>query len=149
VRQVDLDELTYQIFSGLRSWTPSVRARVFAPAHKQRPFTRSCATDTICRKLSLWDFIDPADPGHPLSLKQVSAIFEAAVDTFPGAIARLWLSGHHDREREAHSAAAILLAKSLQSLEILSPTSLDQHGTRMVWFTMPVAPDYAFGPSWP
>lgn len=34
--QVNLDELTYQIFSGLRGWTISVRRKVFAPIHKRR-----------------------------------------------------------------------------------------------------------------
>lgn len=149
MRQVDLDELTYQLFSGLRSWTPSVRARVFAPPHKRGAFARSIAADAICRKLTVWDFIDPADPRHPLSPKQVSAIFQAAIDTFPGAIPGLWLSRQHDREREAQQAAAIVLAGSLQPLEILSPTSLDHHGARMVRFPKPSAPDYAFQPSWP
>lgn len=149
MRQVDLDELTYQIFSGLRSWTPSVRMRVFAPVHKRRPGTRSRAADTICGKLTLWEFLDPADQYRRLSLQEVARRFLGSIETFPGAIPALWLSRQHDREREAHAAAAILLATSLDSLEILSPTSLDHHGTRMVWFTMPAAPEHAFGPSWP
>lgn len=149
MRQVDIDELTYQIFSGLRSWTPSVRTRVFAPAHKRRPGTRSRAAETICGKLTLWEFLDPADGYRRLSSKEIAIRFVAAIDAFPGAVSSLWLSGQHDRQREAHAAASILLAASLEPFEVVSPTSLDHHGTRMVWFTMPAAPDYAFRPNWP
>lgn len=149
MRQVDLDELTYQIFSGLRSWTPSVRTRVFAPAHKRRPGTRSRAADTICEKLTVWEFLDPADQYRRLSPKEIATQFVAAIDKFPGALASLWLSGQHDRQREAHAAASILLAAALDPIEVLSPTSLDHHGTRMVWFTMPAAPAYAFQAHWP
>ena len=149
MRQVDIDELTYQIFSGLRSWTPSVRTRVFAPPYKRHPSTRTLAADRICEKLTVWEFIDPDDRHRQLSLREIATRFVSAVDTFPGAIPALWLSGQPVRQREAHAAASILLAAALNPLEILSPTSLDHHGTRMVWFTMPAAPDYAFGPRWP
>lgn len=149
MRQVDLDELTYQIFSGLRSWTPSVRMRVFAPISKRRDVDLEIACNGICGKLRVWDFLDPERLDAPLPLEEVSAIFFAAVECFPGAIGGLWLSGVQEREREAHAAAAILLTQAVDHLEVLSPTSLHHHGLRMVTFPTISAPDHAFLQRWP
>lgn len=149
MRQVDLDELTYQIFSGLRSWTPSVRKRVFAPIAKRQLVEIELACDRICASLRVWDFIDPDRPISPLTLKELAKVFAAATERFPGSIAGLWLSGVPDREREAHNAAAMLLTRSIDHLEVLSPTSLDHHGLRMVTFPTITAPDHAFLPRWP
>lgn len=149
MRQVDNDELTYQIFSGLRGWTASVRAGVFAPAHRRHPFARSVAADKVCGKLTSWDFIDPAKPAEPIALKQVSTLFEGAIGSFPGAISKLWMSGQRDREREAHTAAAILLAGALDGLEVLSPTSILHLGLQRLSFPQLQAPDHAFRANWP
>ena len=149
MRQVDQDELTYQIFSGLRRWTPSVRKRVFAPPHKRHPFAWGAAADGICGSLRTWDFIDPADPQTPLSLDQISNLFEAAIADFPGAVARLWLSGQRDREREAHAATAIFLAQSLDHLEVLSDTEIVHLGVQRLYFPQIEAPAHAFAAHWP
>lgn len=149
MRQVDLDELTYQIFSGLRCWTVSTRRRIFAPIAKREDIDVTIACEALAEKLPIWSFIDLVRPNASLSLKEVSAVFEAEVLRFPGAIADLWLSGIREREREAQSGAAILLAGALGHLEILSPTSLVYHGLRMVWFRLREAPEYAFLPRWP
>ena len=149
MRQVDLDELTYQIFSGLRCWTVSTRRRIFAPIAKREDVDVTIACEALAEKLRIWSFIDSIRPDAPLSLKEVSAVFEAEALRFPGAIADLWMSGIRDREREAQSAAAILLAGALGRLEILSPTTLVHHGARMVRFSLREAPEYAFLPRWP
>jgi hypothetical protein len=85
----------------------------------------------------------------PLARETISACLVAEIDRFPGALAGLWMSGVHDREREAQSAAAVLFAAALDRFEILSPTELEQFGAKIVRFGMPPAPDYAFQPRWP
>jgi hypothetical protein len=149
VRQVDLDELTFQLFSGLRAWTWSVRKRVFAPLAKRRDVDIKIATDQIVAKLRIWEFYDTSALPIPLARDTISACVAAEIDRFPGAVPGLWMSGVHDREREAQSAAAMLLAAALNRFEILSPTELEQFGAKIVRFRMPPAPDYAFQPRWP
>ena len=149
MRQVDLDELTYQIFSGLRSWTPSVRRRVFAPLATRRDSDISFALEGLRRSLKTWSFIDPAMPALTIAVPEVVAGLIPVVKSFPGAIPALWMSGQYTREREAQAAAAALLAQALVPFEILSSVPLVQFGARVVFFRCPEAPAYAFAPRWP
>lgn len=149
MRQVDLDELTYQIFSGLRTWTASVRSRVFAPIAKRRDVHIRIAADQILPKLRCWTFIDLAAPAEAISMERISGLLVDATLALPGAIPALWRSGQQEREREARAAAAALFARALAHFEILSETTLAPHGARVVWFRTPEAPAYAFASSWP
>jgi len=149
MRQVDDDELTYQIFSGLRRWTWSVRKRVFAPLHQRRDVSINIAADMVCESLRIWTFVDPAFPHECIALKQISGRFAEATSAFPGAIACLWLSNVQDRQKEAQAAAALLLAASIADLEVLSETSILHLGIQPVRFPKIEAPDLAFQPSWP
>lgn len=149
MRQVDLDELTYQVFAGLRSWTPSVRKRVFAAVSKRRDVDIEIALDGVRRSLRTWLFIDPAHPGATVPVAEIATGLIPVIKRFPGAIPSLWMSGQHIREREAQAAAAILLAQALEPFEILSGVPLIHFGARVVFFTLPEAPPHAFAPRWP
>ncbi|HEV7287750.1 hypothetical protein [Sphingomonas sp.] len=149
MRQVDLDELTYQIFAGLRSWTPSVRKRVFAPVPKRRDVDIEIALDGVRRSLKTWAFIDSAQPSAAVPIAEIATALIPVIKGFPGAIPSLWMSGQYIREREAQAAAAILLAQALEPFEILSGVPLIHFGARVVFFTLPEAPAYAFAPRWP
>lgn len=149
MRQVDLDELTYHIFSGLRAWTPSVRAKIFAPMAKRYDVHISIASDQMASRLRCWLIIDPANPEVELPAEQLAPVFYNAVLNFPGAIPALWATRVHEREREAQAAAAILLTRALDRFEFLSDLSLSQCGVRVLQFPQPSAPNYAFAPSWP
>lgn len=147
MRQVDLDELTYHLFSGLRAWTPSKRARLFAPIGKRNDVWRRIEAEALAHRMANWILLDPT--GAELDAGEIEALFAAAIDALPGAIADLWASRQHDREREAQAATAFLLAQALDRFEILADTTLAPHGTRVVWFRVPAAPDHAFAPRWP
>jgi hypothetical protein len=149
IRQVDLDELTYQVFAGLRSWTPSVRKRVFAPVAKRRDVDIEIALDGVRRSLKTWLFIDSARPSAAVPIAEIATRLVPVIQRFPGAIPSLWMSGQQTREREAQAAAAILLSQALDPFEILSTVPLIHFGARVVFFTLPEAPPYAFAPSWP
>lgn len=149
MRQVDLDELTYQVFTGLRSWTWATRKRVFAPVSSRRDASVEIALDGLRLSLSTWQFIDPATPAVTVPVADVVRGLIPVIKAFPGAIPALWMSGQRQREREAQAAAAILLTEALHPFEILSSVSLVQFGARVVFFRMPEAPAYAFAPRWP
>ena len=149
MRQVDLDELTYQLFAGLRSWTPSVRKRVFAPVAKRRDVDIEFALEGVRRSLKTWSFVDPDQPSVTVAVAEIATGLIPVIKRFPGAIPSLWMSGQYIREREAQAAAAILLAQALDPFEILSAVPLIHFGARVVFFTLPEAPAYAFAPRWP
>ena len=149
MRQVNLDELTYQIFSGLRGWTVTVRRKVFAPIHKREAVDLHIAANSVCAKLRSWSFMDPSHSNESLPMEAVSARLSAALPAFPGAIGALWLSGDRDREREAHAAAAVLLADALAPLEVLSATALFHFGMQEVRFPQIDAPVHALQSRWP
>ena len=149
LRQVDRDELTYQVFAGLRSWTWATRKRVFAPVASRRDVDIEIALDGLRRSLSTWQFIDTATPAVTVPVADVAAGLIPVIKSFPGAIPALWLSGQREREREAQAAAAVLLAEALGRFEILSGAPLLQHGFRTLLFRCPEAPAYAFAHRWP
>ena len=149
LRQVDRDELTYQVFAGLRSWNWATRKRVFAPASARRDVDIDIALGGLRRSLSTWQFIDAATPVLPMPVAHVVAGLIPVIKAFPGAIPALWMSGQHEREREAQAAAAILLTEALDPFEILSSVPLQQQGIRTLFFRCPEAPAYAFAPRWP
>ena len=68
---------------------------------------------------------------------------------FPGAIADLWLSGVHEREKEARAAAATLMAAALDRFVIHSDTSIMHLGIQTVKFPPVEAPAYALLTRWP
>lgn len=148
MRQVDRDELVYTLFYGLRCWRVSVRRRVFAPLVKRHPSARNIACDGVAARLRHFTILSPHKPEAPLSEEALSALFVGALDTAPGAIACLWLSGVREREREGHAALAHHLADALGPYEILCDTSL---GTRdvAVTFPAPLLAPHALRDRWP
>lgn len=149
VRQVGLDELTYQLFAGLRTWTSATRKRVFTTDASCRDSQIEIALEGVRRSLSTWMFVDPAAPAISVPVAEVASRLVPVIKSFPGAIPALWLSGQRDREREAQAAAAMILAAALSPFEILSTVPLDRHGARVVFFNCPQPPAYAFGAHWP
>lgn len=146
MRQVDRPELTYSVFASLRHWTHTTRRDVFAPIAKRRQVSVWLAAQVVADKLRLSgvELWSPAT-GEPLPRDGLTAVIEAAIDAFPGAIGKLWLSGVRQREQEARSTAANLITDALDPFQVLTNAPF---GTTLFFPDMP-RHELALAPTWP
>lgn len=145
MRQVNRDEFTYAIFAALRRWRFTQRRAVFAPIAKRRQMDVWCAAQEVTDALRLGKFEFWTPSMEPLSRDPMTAIIEAAIEAFPGAIGKLWLSGIQAREHEARATAANLIADALADFEVLSEAP---YGTTLFFPDTP-RHAHALAPTWP
>lgn len=143
MRQVDQDELTYALFSAMRGWSVSVRRYLFQPKNEHDRRWPEIIGKQISQNLGLYHFID-AD-GRVLGADDRMTLFAGTIESFPGAVGKLWLSPQHERQRDARLAAAVLMHRALEPYEVLTDAP---YGTTL-FFPDLVAPAYAFAATWP
>jgi hypothetical protein len=145
MRQVNVDELTWLLYSGLRSWTWTVRKGIFAPIATRKDVLRRIACDKVVIPLKPHEFLDPENAYAAASPEALAGRLVEALGTLPGAIPALWLSRVDARHKEAQTATAVIFAEALVGYEIVSETP------RGIVFKFPnlVAPPHALQPRWP
>lgn len=143
MREVDRAELTYVIYSGLRTWSFTMRKQVFDRRDPRLEARRRAACEKIAIRLGYIDVFD--DAGRQLGREQLTSIFVAAVDAFPGAIVKLWTSRVRDREREAQGAAANLLADAIAGYHVVTDSPAGDTVTYPTIVTVP----HAMMDAWP
>jgi len=142
VRQVDRDELTYALFAAMRGWSVSVRRSLFGRTGEAELW-RAIVGKQVSHSLRIYDFIDGS--GEALGEDGRHELFARAIDGFPGAVGKLWLSPEQARQRDARLAASVLLYRALERYEVLTA---GPYGATLGFPTI-TAPDYAFAPTWP
>ncbi|WP_380925510.1 hypothetical protein [Sphingomonas leidyi] len=120
MRKVDHDELVFVIYHELRNWGVGYRRAIFKPSPDPRARPAETPAKMVATVLRRVEVIDTARPAVPLTVEELTALFVRAIDAFPGAIGKLWLSRSADRETEARTAAANLLADALAPFFVLS-----------------------------
>jgi hypothetical protein len=145
MRQVDHDEFTYMVYCGLRKWTHTGRHALFAPLAKRRSDSGISAAKPVVEQLRYLEILSPAAGYADLDADARTALIGAAIDALPGAIGKLWLSGHHPREIEARETAACLIADAFDPFEVLASTS--RH--KLLKFPAPKRYEHALHPTWP
>ncbi|NLS28139.1 hypothetical protein S2M10_31480 [Sphingomonas sp. S2M10] len=148
MRQVDRDELTYQIYSGMRHWR---RADIKAMFQARRP---QLAAEVLARELGRLSIFDVA-AARDLDRTELQLVVIAAIEAFPGALRSMWLSSVPDRWRDARATAANLVADALDRFKVLrTVTSAGDgpvHGERPEGLHFPdvQVAEAAMRPAWP
>jgi hypothetical protein len=148
MRQVDHDELTYTIYTGMRPWSVTRARQIFGGYRERMEIDRQIACGVIVARLhqhmSVWDLTARFE--H-VGKDRITDILGQAMSAFPGAIGKLWLSGVVARKDDAQRTAANLFADALAPFEILSETSIDE--LLRVKFPPILPAAHALRASWP
>jgi hypothetical protein len=148
MRQVDRDELTYTIYTGMRPWSVSLAKRLFGGHSERLEMDRRIACGAIVARMHQYMVVwDLAAGFERVDRDCVAGVLGQALVAFPGAIGKLWLSGVAARKDEAQKTAANLFVDALAPFEILAETKVDDHLRVKFPAVLPVA--YALRASWP